>query len=99
MNKEQRTARRAEMFSHIEAWQESRKTQKLYCAEKNIPHSVFQYWRRKFRNEREESNCDDFAELIVGGTSPGMEIVYPNGVILRLPQGTDPRMVRAYLSY
>lgn len=58
------------MFSHIKVWRESRKTQKLYCAEKNIPHSVFQYWRGKFRNEREESNSDDFAELIVGGTYP-----------------------------
>lgn len=99
MDKEQRSLRRTEMFSHIEAWRASGKSQKLYCVERNIPYSVFQYWRRKFRKERERSDSDDFAELVVGNGLSGIEIVYPSGVVLRLPPGTDPRVIHIYLSY
>ena len=91
--------RRDEMFSHVESWQGSGNSQKSYCTENNIPYSVFQYWRRKYRHERETPDSGDFAELVIGGAPRGMEILYPNGVILRLPHGVDPVTIRAYLAW
>ena len=94
MDKQQR---REEMYGHIAAWKTSGKTQKQYCEECGERHSVFQYWLRK---QRDESNltAGGFAQVISPPISGQLEIVYPNGVKLRFPSGSDMHLVRQFLS-
>lgn len=92
-----RQERREEMQRHIAAWRTSGKTQKQYCEECGEALSVLQYWIRKEREETTIANAS-FAQVVTSGVSAQLEIVYPNGVALRLPPGTDVRLVRQFLS-
>ena len=85
-----------QMFGMIEDWSQSGKTQKEYCQERGLYLSVFGYWLRKYREQR-ESTGPSFVKLETFGSSMGLEIVYPNGVILRLPSGIDPQTLGQYL--
>lgn len=85
------------MQRHIAAWRASGKTQKQYCEECGEALSVLRYWIRKEREESAIVNAS-FTQVITSGVPAQLEIIYPNGVALRLPPGTDVRLVREFLS-
>ncbi len=44
------------MFSLIEVWKGSGKTQRGFCKEKEIAYSRFQYWLRKYNEDQPTGN-------------------------------------------
>jgi hypothetical protein len=100
MNKQDRKALSEEMHHHIQAWHQSKTTQKQYCIANNLAYHKFIYWLQKIR---EAQNPLD-GMFIPVKTRPAtrvcvtdLEITYPNGVRLRLsPENFDhiSRLIR-----
>jgi hypothetical protein len=79
----------AEMYPVIESYLESGLTQRVFCREQRLPTPVFTYWLAKYRREPRQCgpHSSAFIELAApaGGSERAMaELVYPNGVRLRL---------------
>lgn len=89
---------REEMYPIIETWQRSGKSKIDFCRAHGIIKSVFFYWCKKYREENQEGG---FIPLSVSPPSttqmPCIEILYPNGVTLKLPADTSAVLVRQYL--
>ena len=87
MNKQDRKALSEEMHYHVQAWQDSKTSQKQYCIENNLAYHKFVYWLQKMREAQNPAT----GMFIPVKTRPGsrtfaadVEIIYPNGVRLRL---------------
>ena len=87
MNKQDRKALSEEMHYHIQAWQDSKTTQKQYCIENNLAYHKFIYWLQKLR-EAQNPGGGIFipvkTRLATRVLVPEVELTYPNGVRLRL---------------
>jgi transposase-like protein len=81
MKKQDRLTRQTDMLSLIEQWQESGKTQQVFCQEHDITFSTFYYWLKRYRRGIEESS---FLPVEISSGS-NIEIRYPDGIILQLP--------------
>ena len=84
------------MFLLIREWQNGGLTQNAFFKEKRINFNKFQYWLKKFRSlDKKESP----AFIPVRIEPPveealNLEIVYPNGVVLKVPFRTDLNQIR-----
>jgi hypothetical protein len=94
MKKQERITRQTDMLSLIEQWQESGKTQQLFCQEHALTFSTFYYWLKRYRRGIDESN---FLPVEISSGSY-IEIRYPQGVILQLPATTRLSTVKHLLS-
>lgn len=90
------------MFSLIEIWKGSGKTQQEFCKEKDIAYSKFHYWLKKYNADESTPNGSSGFMAItvknrtrVGGG--GLELVYPDGRRLIFHQDVDPSFLRALL--
>jgi transposase-like protein len=81
MKKQDRITRQTDMLSLIEQWQESGKTQQVFCQEHEITFSTFYYWLKRYRRGIEENS---FLPVEISSGS-NIEIRYPDGIILQLP--------------
>jgi transposase-like protein len=81
MKNQERVQRQEEMLSLVERWQESGKTQQLFCQENNLTYTTFYYWLKRYRRGQDESSF--LPVEISSGTN--IEIRYPGGIILQLP--------------
>ncbi|MDM1352594.1 MAG: IS66 family insertion sequence element accessory protein TnpA [Flavobacterium sp.] len=74
------------MYSHVEDWKTSGLTQSKYCESVGINLATFSYWVIKYKNEAVQESSSNF--IAIGKTSKTedkqYEIVYPNGVKLRV---------------
>ncbi|HEU5146335.1 MAG TPA: hypothetical protein VFT90_06465 [Chryseosolibacter sp.] len=91
------------MFSLIEIWKESGKTQLEFCKEKDIAYSKFHYWLKRYNADRrtpDESPAFMAVTLKNQSVVPAgiLELVYPDGRRLIFPQDVDPSFVRALLA-
>jgi transposase-like protein len=84
MKKQERAKRQEEMLSLIEQWQESGKTQQVFCQEHDLTFSTFYYWLKRYRRGIDENS---FLPVEISSGSH-IEIRYPGGVILQLPAAT-----------
>ena len=72
------------MLSQVDAWKQSGISQQTFCDKAGIKLSTFSYWVRISKQQ------DDLAGGFIELTNPSMdlksqyEIVYPNGVILKV---------------
>jgi guanylate kinase len=73
-----------QMFSVVERWKSSGLSQKAFCESEELASSVFAYWHKKYKEQFQES-ASGFVEIDSHGTDK-VEICYPSGVILRLPE-------------
>lgn len=81
------------MFRLVEEYQGSGTTLKDFCAEKDINIGTFNYWRKK----KAASSAGGFIKLDSPLTSKhDLELVYPNGVRLRM-NGPDLALVKNLL--
>lgn len=74
------------MLQHVENWKQSGLTQSAYCESQNIKRPTFSYWL-KISNKQESIPLDSSfitIEKQASIASGNYEIVYPNGVILRI---------------
>lgn len=70
------------MVAMIEDWRSSGKSKKQYCLEKGINEAKFYYWYS--RSKETESSTTGFIELGKISDIKAVEVVYPNGVILKV---------------
>lgn len=87
------------MFSLIELWKGSGKTQKEFCQEKDLAYHKFYYWFKKYNAENRPADDSPFISIPMGSAADsGLEIVYPDGRRLIFHQGVDAGFLRALLS-
>ena len=96
MKKQERISRQEEMTSLIEIWQESGKTQQVFCQEHDLTFSTFYYWLKRYRREINESSF--LPVEINSSTQSSIEIRYPDGVILQLPAAIKLSVLKQLLS-
>ena len=89
----------SEMFPIIEEWQTGKENKKAFCKQKGIAMSVFYYWQKRYK---EGQGSSGFAPIRINtkgqlSRSSVIEIEYPNGVLVRLPNQTLPSVVGQYL--
>lgn len=74
------------MYSHVEGWKVSGLTQSKYCKSVGIKLATFSYWVIKYKSETVQESSSNF--IAISKTSKiedkQYEIIYPNGVKLRL---------------
>jgi hypothetical protein len=88
------------MFSLIEIWKTSGKTQIEYCKEKDIAYHKFHYWFRKYSRQGSEPVPGSFTQIKVGSqpVSAGfMELIYPDGRKLVFNHAVDADFLRSLL--
>ena len=90
---------KAEMYPLIEAWQNSRLTGRAFCNQQGIAKSVFYYWHKQYKVDKEPGG---FVPLNIKrvdkvASDAYIEIQYPTGIVLRLPCQTPPSTIRQYL--
>jgi hypothetical protein len=89
------------MFSLIEIWKTSGKTQMAFCQEKDLAYHKFHYWFRKYNQEHgQTSNEPPFVSVSLPrpASSPSkLELVYPDGRRLIFHQQVDAGFLRALL--
>ncbi len=78
----------------IAEWQESGKTRKAFCLERDLSVATFSYWRTKLNKlgniETKASVRDTFIRYNLPSTSSrGITIEWPDGMKLRFPLGIN----------
>ena len=73
------------MFSLICQWEESAEDRAIFYKEHGLTVATLSYWRTKYSKSQMSSASQGFVELKPISHLP-IEIVYPNGVIIWLPQ-------------
>lgn len=86
--------KKEDMFDLMRQWDEGDCDRISFCKANGLALATFSYWRTKYRKSQGASPSRDFVEL--KPISPlSLEIVYPNGVIVRLPQSSSLSEVKA----
>lgn len=75
---------REEMFRLIAEWSVSDETQREFCQSRGLRPSTFSYWRRKYR-QADSQQTVHFTQVVPEVKST-IEICYPNGVRVTLPE-------------
>ena len=90
---------KTEMFPIVEEWQTGKENKKAFCKQKGIAISVFYYWQKRYKESQDSGGFVPIRINTKGQLSrnPVIEIEYPNGVLVRLPNQTLPSIVRQYL--
>lgn len=90
------------MFSLIEVWKTSGKTQAEFCKEKDIAYHKFHYWFGKYSKQNSESTqLSSFARIKVNRqpvSSGSIELLYPDGRKLVFNDNVDAAFLRALLA-
>lgn len=91
------------MFSIIEVWKKSGKTQREFCQEKDIAYSKFQYWMKKYSEQSSlGKNSGGFVPVVVNNEpkrSAVMELVFPDGRKLVFHQAVEVSYLQALLGF
>jgi transposase-like protein len=75
----------SEMYAHICAWEASGQTQKSYITAHGLSKSVFGYWLRRYRQEKQGG----FVEVSVGAESAPARSSEGMFACLRTSQGAE----------
>lgn len=87
------------MFSLIEIWKSSGKSQKEFCQEKDLAYHKFHYWFKKY-NDQNSERTDGSAFVPVSlksAANSNLEVVYPDGRRLIFHQPVDAGFLRVLL--
>lgn len=88
---------REEMFALIEQWKESSEPRKAFCQKHGLAESTFSYWYSKYRKSTNNSGQPGGFVNVQPSLHDNLEVVYPNGVKIRLPQDTSLADLRALI--
>jgi len=77
----QRLEQQNQMYSLIESWQESGKTQREFCKNYNLAYTAFHYWYKKYRLSQQPTTPSAFIPLQIPPNikNPIAEITFPDG--------------------
>lgn len=78
MSKEQ------EMFALIDEFENSSLNAKVFCKTKNLVPSTFYYWKKKKARKESPRTSGFIAISPKPGADGPLELIYPNGIRLRL---------------
>lgn len=84
------------MFPLIREWEESNERRDAFCEKHNLPVSTFSYWRTRYARSQKAAVQPGFVKL-QAEVEGHLEVVYPNGVKVRLPQGSSLAEVRSLI--
>jgi hypothetical protein len=74
------------MSALIGEWESSGLSQKQFCQQHNLKMATFAYWRKKCKIHQETVPFFSGFQEILPPTAGCVEIRYPNGVVVCLPQ-------------
>jgi hypothetical protein len=101
MNNKSREQKKLRALAMIEQMKQSGKKIPVFCKENNISIHTIRYWIKKQKKESEpsKSSCDFIPIQIQKQLPPvresgKIEIVYPNGVCIRLREEIDLSTVK-----
>lgn len=77
-----RRAKQEQMEALVASYQSSGLTQREFCVQEDIKLPTFSYWYRKVHGKA-EAVSSGFTEVTAPIHSAGLEVVFPNGVIIR----------------
>ncbi len=77
-----RRANQERMEAMVTSYQSSGLTQREFCLQERIKLPTFSYWYRKVC-AKTESMTSGFTEVTAPVDAAGLEVVFPNGVIIR----------------
>lgn len=91
------------MFSLIEVWKTSGKSQKEFCREKDIAYHKFHYWFKKYNDHSAPCDQRSFIQLAVKNvkqpsSSAGIEVIYPDGRRLIINQPVEASFLRSLMA-
>ena len=66
----------------VASFQSSGLSQRAFCERENLKLATFSYWYRKFR-QGAAAPVSGFVEVAAPVHARGIEVVFPNGVVLR----------------
>jgi len=69
------------MYPLIEECLQRNGSQSAFCRQRGIRPSTFYYWVKKYKKEKEHS--DFVAVEVTSGSYSSVEVIYPNGVMIR----------------
>ena len=75
-------ASQQEMEAAVASFKSSGLTQREFCLRENIKLPTFSYWYRKVKGSA-GTPVDGFTEVTAPVQSVGLEVVFPNGLIIR----------------
>jgi len=99
-----------EMYTHIEACRSSRQSQKIYCQQKGLALSTFQYWAKKYWEEFAKDaalaitpgfipiEVHPDPEVDPAGISNQLHFLFPNGIQVMCPAGVQPEVLQTLLN-
>lgn len=99
MKRRSNQEQREKMFLLLKSCKESGKSNKDFCQENGIGQAMFYYWQKKFmetQNEKPESFIPVQFKKENGHSDP-MEIIYPNGVRIKVSSTTELSIVRTLI--
>lgn len=93
------------MFSVVEVWKSSGQKQRVFCQEKDLAYSKFQYWLKRYREYHSpRPAAEPFMsvsvkeEAVSSQQSVAMELVFPDGRRLVFNRGVEASYLRTLLS-
>ena len=89
-----------QMFSVIESWQQSGLSQSAFCQEHDLPVHILCYWFRKYNSTPSKPSSSGFIPVNIEADAGDqmIEIVYPTGVLLRLPATAGVDIIRSLVT-
>lgn len=96
MNKDQRLEKREQWRAILAEQAGSGQSAAAFCRERGIPQWKFQYWKKQLAAKSHPTAVPVFQEVQVApeSASAWAELVFPNGLVLRIPDGFDEERLR-----
>ena len=88
-----RESKSMEMFRLVEELESSGQDRQAFASMHGLSLSKLDYWRHRYHHQNQEGTSS-FIELKSVSIESSFEIVYPNGVIVRLSGNPNPVRLR-----
>lgn len=86
---------REQMEAAVKQWRESGLKKKEYCQQRGISVSALSYWVTRMNRSQRKG----FIALVPGSADTPLEVIYPNGIRIRVPLAdlkTISQLIRLY---
>lgn len=91
-----RASKSVEMFRLVEELESSGRDRQVFASQHGITLSKLDYWRHRYH--RQNQDMSGFVELKSAPIESFVEIIYPNGVTIRLPGDCSPVRLRGLIT-
>ena len=81
---------------HVDAWQDSKLTQRAYARQHDLVVARFVYWKNKLcPNPRKRQK--QFVPVRISTTQQPIRLTHPNGMVIECSPGTDVLWLRSLM--